>query len=304
MADLVPVVVVANPTAGGGKAGKLIGKADAILRDLRIEHRILVTRSAGEMEAAARDAAADGAPIVAALGGDGSVSCAVNGLLGSDAALAVLPAGTGDDFAKAVGAARFDAAVRLLASPRIRRVDVVKVNAGAIERHFVNVGSAGFDSEVNETANAMRIRLGGTGTYVVALVRTLSRFSPARYRIAVDDRRFEGDAMLAVVGNGVSYGGGMKVTPGAILDDGQLDLCIVEAVSKAAFLRAFPRVFAGTHITHPKIQMLRGARIVMEANRDLQIYADGERIGPLPAVFEVVPGALPVVTGPDAKGLR
>lgn len=304
MADLVPVVVVANPTAGGGKAGKLIGKADAILRDLRIEHRILVTRSAGEMEAAARDAAADGAPIVAALGGDGSVSCAVNGLLGSDAALAVLPAGTGDDFAKAIGAARFDAAVRLLASPRIRRVDVVKVTAGAIERHFVNVGSAGFDSEVNETANAMRIRLGGTGTYVVALVRTLSRFSPARYRIAVDDRRFEGDAMLAVVGNGVSYGGGMKVTPGAILDDGQLDLCIVEAVSKAAFLRAFPRVFAGTHITHPKIQMLRGARIVMEANRDLQIYADGERIGPLPAVFEVVPGALPVVTGPDAKGLR
>lgn len=304
MSDLPPVVVVANPTAGGGKAGKLIGRADSLLRDLRIEHRILVTRSPGEMEAAAREAAEEGAPIVAVLGGDGTVSCAANGLLGTGAALAVLPAGTGDDFAKAIGAARFDPALRLLADPKVRPVDVVKVSAGATVRHFVNVAGAGFDSEVNETANAMSMRLGGTGTYVVALVRTLSRFHPARYRISVDDRRFEGDAMLAVVGNGVSYGGGMKVTPTALLDDGQLDVCVVEALSKAAFFRAFPRVFAGTHTRHPKVQMFRGARISMEANRKLLLYADGERVGPLPAVFEVMAGALPVVAGPDAKGLR
>lgn len=304
MADVAPVVVVANPTAGGGKAGKLIGKADALLRDLRVEHRISVTRSPAEMEEVSREAGANGAPIVAVLGGDGTVSCAANGLLGTGAALAVLPAGTGDDFAKAIGASRFDAAVRLLANPKVRPVDVVKVTAGATVRHFVNVAGAGFDSEVNETANAMKVRLGGTGTYVVALVRTLSRFSPARYRIAVDEQRFDGDAMLAVVGNGISFGGGMKVTPEAVLDDGRLDVCIVEAISKAAFLRAFPRVFAGTHITHPRVQMLRGARISMEANRKLLLYADGERVGPLPAVFEVMAQALPVVTGPDAKGLR
>jgi diacylglycerol kinase (ATP) len=304
VADLTPVVVVANPTAGRGRAGKLIGKADAILRELRVEHRILVTKSPGEMEAAARDAADGGAPIVAVLGGDGTVSCAANGLLGSDAALAVLPGGTGDDFAKAIGAARFDTAIRLLANPKVRPVDVVKVTAGATVRHFVNVAGAGFDSEVNETANAMNIRLGGTGTYLVALVRTLSRFSPARYRISVDDRRFEGDAMLAVVGNGVSYGGGMKVTPGAVLDDGLMDVCVVEAISKSAFLRAFPRVFMGTHTTHPKVQMLRGSHITMEANRKLLLYADGERVGPLPAEFEVMTGALRVVSGPDARGLR
>ncbi len=304
MADRVPVVVVANPTAGGGKAGKLIGKADAILRDLRIEHRIDVTRSPAELEDTAHQAAEQGAAIVAALGGDGTVSCAANGLLGSDAALAVLPAGTGDDFARAIGAARFDAAVRLLADPKVRPVDVVKVTAGATVRHFLNVAGAGFDSEVNERADAMRMRLGGTGTYVVALVKTLSRFSPARYQISVDDRRFEGDAMLAVVGNGVSFGGGMKVTPRALLDDGQLDVCVVEALSKAAFLRAFPRVYMGTHTSHPRVQMYRGARIVMEANRKLVLYADGERVAPLPAVFEVMTGALGVVAGPEAKGLR
>lgn len=304
MGDLAPIVVLANPTAGGGKAGKLIGRADGILRDLRVEHRILVTRSAAEMESAAREAGEGGAPIVAVLGGDGTVSCAANGLLGSGAALAVLPAGTGDDFANSIGVSRFDSAVRLLANPKVRPVDVVRVAAGATTRHFVNVAGAGFDSEVNETANGMRLHLGGTGTYLVALVKTLSRFTPARYEISVDDRRFEGDAMLAVVGNGVSYGGGMKVTPGAILDDGQLDVCVVETLSKAAFLRAFPRVFAGRHTTHPKVQMLRGARITMEANRKILLYADGERVGPLPATFEVMPGALPVVAGPDAKGLR
>ena len=304
MATHAPVVVVANPTAGGGKAGKLIGKADAILRDLRIEHTILVTRSAAEMEATVKDAAQGGAGIVAALGGDGTVSCAANGLLGSDSALAVLPGGTGDDFAKAIGASQFDSAVRLLADPQVRAVDVVKVTAGTIVRHFVNVAGAGFDSEVNETANAMTLRLGGTATYMVALVRTLSRFHPARYRITVDDRSFEGDAMLAVVSNGVSYGGGMRVTPDAILDDGQMDVCVVQAVSKAAFLRAFPRVFAGTHTTHPKVKMFRGTRVAIAANRQLLVYADGERVGPLPAEFEVKAKALPVVTGPEAKGLR
>ncbi len=304
MADPVPVVVVANPTAGGGKAGRLIGKAGAMLRNLRIEHRIQVTRSPAELETSAREAAEQGAGIVAALGGDGTVSCAANGLLGSDATLAVLPAGTGDDFARAIGAGRFDAAVRLLADPKVRSVDVVKVTAGATVRHFLNVAGAGFDSEVNERADAMRLRLGGTGTYVVALVKTLSRFTPARYQISVDDRRFEGDAMLAVVGNGVSFGGGMKVTPGAVLDDGQLDVCVVEALSKAAFLRAFPRVYTGTHTSHPRVRMYRGTRIAMEADRKLVLYADGERVAPLPAVFEVMRGALGVVVGPEAKGLR
>jgi diacylglycerol kinase (ATP) len=304
MTEAGSLVVVANPTAGGGKAGKLIGKVDAMLRDLRVEHEIRVTESPAHMEATAREAAEGGARIVAALGGDGTVSCGANGLLGTDAALAVLPAGTGDDFAKSIGAPKLPAAVRLLANPKIRSIDVVKVAAGTVERHFVNVAGAGFDSEVNETANAMTLRLGGTGTYIAALIKTLSRFTPAHYELTVDDRAFELDAMLVVVGNAVYYGGGMRILPGAVLDDGALDLCIVGAVSKPAFLRAFPRVFAGTHTTHPKVQMFRAGRVSVSANRPVQVYADGEPVGPLPAIFDVVPRALAVVAGPDAKGLR
>jgi diacylglycerol kinase (ATP) len=297
------VVVVANPTAGRGKAGRLIGKADAILHDLRIEHEVRVSESGTDLEAIARLAAEDGAEIVAVLGGDGTVSLGANGVLGTGAALAVLPAGTGDDFAKAIGASRFDTAVRLLANPRIVPIDVVSLVAGVERRYFVNIAGAGFDSEVNETANGMSTRLGGTGTYVAAVLKTLSRFSPARYELTIDGEAVSVDAMLAVVGSGIQYGGGMKVLPDARVNDGLLDVCIVQALSKTAFLRAFPRVFTGSHGGHAKVRMMRGTTVTVEANRKVLVYADGERVGPLPATFEVRPGALPMVVGPDAKGI-
>ena len=297
------VVVVANPTAGRGRAGKLIGRVDAELTSLGIDHDVRVSQSSGDLEHLVRRAAEDGADIVAVLGGDGSAGAAANGLIGTEAALAVLPAGTGDDFAKAIGPGKLAAATRLLASPDIRKVDAVKVTAGAQVRHYVNIAGAGFDSEVNEAANAMSVNLGGTGTYVAAVLTTLRRFAPARYEIDVDGEHLSLEAMLVVVGNGRSYGGGMKVFPHASITDGVLDVCVVHALSKAAFLRAFPRVFRGTHTDHPKVSMLRGTRVTVEANRRIQVYADGERVGPLPAIFEVRPAALRLVVGRDAAAL-
>jgi diacylglycerol kinase (ATP) len=216
----------------------------------------------------------------------------------------VLPAGTGNDFATAIGARTFRGSVRLLADPKTASIDVVRARTVGSERCFVNIAGAGFDSEVNETANAMHLNLGGTGTYVAALVKTLSRFTPAHYDLIVDDERLTLDAMLVVVGSGLSYGGGMKVLPDASLDDGVLDVCIVEALSKGAFLRAFPKVFMGTHTEHPKVRMMRATSVTIEANRDMQVYADGEHVGALPASFDVMPGALQVVVGPNARGIR
>lgn len=304
MGGSAPVVVVANPTAGRGKAGRRIGLADTMLRELRVDHEVRVAGSADDMESTCRDAAEQGAEIVAVIGGDGTVSCAANGLAGTGTALAVLPAGTGNDFAAAIGARSFRTAVRLLADPKTESVDLAHVRAGGVDRSFVNIAGTGFDSEVNETANAMTINLGGTGTYVAALMKTLSRFTPARYDLTVDGEAFTLDAMLVVVGSGLAYGGGMKVLPNASLVDGVLDVCIVEALSKGAFLRAFPKVFMGKHTDHPNVRMMRATEVSVEANRGMQVYADGEHVGALPASFEVMPGALEVVVGPNAKGIR
>jgi diacylglycerol kinase (ATP) len=304
MADDPDLVVVANPAAGHGRAGRLIGKVTTALHRLRLPHEIRVSESGPDVERLARDAGEGGARIVAALGGDGTVSLAANGILGTGAALAVLPAGTGDDFAKGIGAGKLDTAVELLANPKTVDLDVIEVTTGAAKRTFLNIAGAGFDSEVNETANGMTVKLGATGTYVVALLKTLSRFSPASFSIQVDDERMELDAMLVEVGSGRWTGGGMKVLPNAIMNDGLLDVCIVEALSKPAFLRAFPRVFVGSHTTHPKVRMRTGSKVQVEANRRVLVFADGELVGSLPAIFEVRPAALPVVVGPDAKGVR
>ena len=304
MTEPPDVVVVANPAAGHGKAGRLIGKVTTGLHRLRVPHEVRVSESGPDVERLARDAAEGGTRIVAALGGDGTASLAANGILGTGTALAALPAGTGDDFAKGIGAGKLDAAITLLADPKTVDLDVIEITTGAVQRSFVNIAGAGFDSEVNETANGMTVKLGATGTYVAALLKTLSRFAPAAFVITIDDERFEVDAMLVEIGNGRWTGGGMRVLPGAVMNDGLLDLCIVASLSKAAFLRAFPRVFTGSHTTHPKVTMRTGTKVQVEANRRVLVYADGELIGPLPANFEIRPGALPVVVGPDAKGIR
>jgi diacylglycerol kinase (ATP) len=299
-----PVVVVVNPSAGRGKAGRLIGTVGRRLHEAGIDHEVRISSSAEDLERRAREAAEEGTKVVAALGGDGSVGLAANGLLGTGAALAILPSGTADDFASSIGIRKLDAAVRAIADANIVPIDVVRVTAGATTRHYVALAGCGFDSEVNEAANAMRIKLGGTGTYVAALVKTLSRFTPAAFRIELDDEVVEGPHMLVVVGNSISYGGGMKVTPDASIVDGVLDVCLLRAMSKTAFVRAFPRVFRGTHVSHPAVRMARARRVKIEADRRVMVYADGERVGPAPAVFEVLPGALPVIVGPNAKAVR
>jgi diacylglycerol kinase (ATP) len=297
------VVVVANPTAGDGKAGRLIGRVNAILDALGVDHEIRVSGSAEEMEQLARTAGEQGG-IVAVLGGDGSVNLAVNGLAGTAGTLAVLPAGTGDDFAKAIDVGKLEAATRLLADPKTVDVDLIGVTAGVEQRRFINVAGAGFDSEVSDVAAGMRRRLGSRAHYAIATVKTLPRFVPAQFHLELDGSSIDVDAMLVVVGNSYAYGGGMKVLPQASIVDGALDICIVTAMSKAAFLRAFPKVYVGKHATHPNVMMLRGTDLKVEANRRVSVFADGEKVGSLPAVFTVLPKALPVVVGPNAKAIR
>jgi len=295
------VAVVANPTSGRGKGGKLIPKVEELLSSLGIEHSMLISRDGSDPERLAREAAADGATVVAALGGDGHVGNVANGIIGTDAALAVIPAGTGNDFARHIGLNRKDplGSARLLADPSTRRIDVVRVRTSAGERYFVNVAGTGFDSQVNQHANGVTF-LKGTPKYIYSTFVTLSRFKPGRFRIRVDGVEREFPGMLVAVGNGESYGGGMRVTPDAKSDDGVLDLCVLGAVPKRTFVKTFPKVFSGKHVTHPSVDMLRGKEIEISADRPFEVYGDGELMGPLPASFTVVPAALSVVVPPKA----
>jgi diacylglycerol kinase (ATP) len=245
-------------------------------------------------------AAFDAGRGVVACGGDGTV-CELAALAAErGGVLAIMPAGSGNDLARHLDIPRDDAvaAAALLRSGRVVRVDLGRAQAADGRRAwFTTVANVGFDAEANRWANTVD-RIGGTPLYVLAALRTLGSYRPLRVRVTVDDEVHDTHAWLVAAANTRSYAGGMVIAPDATLDDGLLDVCIVGPVSRADFLRTFPKVFDGTHIRHPAVTMLRGKRVAIEApdaKPSPELWASGERVGPVPATLEAVPGALQVV---------
>jgi diacylglycerol kinase (ATP) len=190
------------------------------------------------------------------------------------------------------------ALVALLGSGLVRSVDVAEVRTGdGVAHFFLGVMSTGFDSNVNERANAMS-RLGGS-RYNIAIVRELASFRPLEYSVRIDGTDHTSTGMLVSVGNGPRYGGGMLVCPDARVDDGILDLTWLNEVSKATFLRVLPTVFKGAHVKHSSVHTYRGRHIEI-SSPDQIAYADGERLGPLPVSVDVRPGVLRVLSNRPA----
>ena len=239
-----------------------------------------------------REAVARGVGALVAVGGDGMIHLALQCVAGTSTPLGAVPAGTGNDFATLLGLPIHDpvAAADVIVEGVVRSVDAARLSYGDEGRWFAGVMSSGFDSAVNERANRMRWPK-GKSRYNLAIVAELGVFSPLPFTVTVDGETFEREAMLVAVGNGVSYGGGMKVCPGAEIDDGLLHVTVLGKVSKPEFLRVFPRVYKGTHITHPAVEVLVGREIRLSAPGAIS-YADGERVAPLPVTATCVPGAL------------
>jgi YegS/Rv2252/BmrU family lipid kinase len=299
----VEVLVVHNPTAGGGRAGRLAPQVVERLRADGAEVAEHATRSLEDARIAACDAAGT-VDAVVAVGGDGTVGACAAGLADAGpaarAALAVVPAGGGNDAARSLGLPAGDplAAAGLLGSLRRRPADLAEV-AG---RAYLNVAGAGFDSEVNRLANQ---RLGwarGHLRYVGAVLAELVVGRTAEFELTLDGRASRLRGWLVAVANGPSYGGGMLVAPDASLADGLLEVVVVHAVGKLEFLRTFPKLFSGRHVEHPAVAVHRAARVELDADRPLAVYADGEPAGTLPATFTVRPAAITVLAADPAPG--
>ncbi|TXN29913.1 diacylglycerol kinase family protein [Lacisediminihabitans profunda] len=293
------IVVAINPSAAFGRGSAVGAQVVSALRTAGLEVTALSEPSFDALVAATRHALDLGTSALVMVGGDGMVNLGANLLAGSSIPLGIVPSGTGNDTARGLGIPLddTDAAIAVLLDaltrpPRV--IDAARVGApGGPQRWFVGVLAAGFDAVVNERANLMRWPR-GRSRYTLALLRELAVLRPRRYRLVLDGVESQTDAMLVSVGNNTSLGGGMLVTPNALLDDGLLDVLVVQPLSRLAFLRIFPRVFKGTHLTDPRVAVHR-ARTVSIDSEGLVAYADGERIGPLPLEVEVVPGALRVL---------
>lgn len=261
---------------------------------------ILQTTRAGEAGEIAHRAANEGAEIVIAAGGDGTLGEVLNGVFGSGARLGVLPLGTGNDFARCLGIGTdLERALQVVKSGEFRVVDVGKVEIDGQNRYFLNVAGAGFDSRVAARINGHRpkilAKLGGTSAYLVACLAEMRRFPLSRIRLELNGERVESRAVLCAFANASSYGGGMIVAPDADLSDGLFEICLIKDLSRLHFLWAFPQVFAGKHVHHPRVEMFQSARVRLESEPKLPVLVDGEIVGMTPAIFEIVPRAVAVL---------
>jgi diacylglycerol kinase (ATP) len=289
------VVLLVNPVAGRGRGARAAAAAASSLRTAGISVRAVVGRDAAEAADLAVGAVESGPDAIVAVGGDGMVHLALQAVAGHPVPFGVVPAGTGNDFARALGlplrhpADAADVVVHGLREDSARPVDLGRSQG----TWFGCVAAAGFDARVNDRANRMTWPSGRV-RYPLAMVAELGVFRPLPYVIETDGTRWETAAMLVVVGNARSYGGGMLVTPGARMDDGLLDVLVLTELSTPAFLRVFPRVYRGTHISHPAVTVLQARRVRLQAP-GITTYVDGEVLGPLPRTFEAVPGAVRVL---------
>lgn len=293
--------VVLNPAAGRGRSRLAPDALRAALApyDATLE----ISESATDAIARAEKAAASGRDLVAA-GGDGTVGALAGVAAASGCRLAIVPCGSGNDFAATLGYARRAPLDRLtvLGDDLVdggvdRTIDMAQATAAdGTARWFCSVSASGFDSEANRWANTVK-HLSGQVLYIAAVLRTLATYKPHPFRVTIDGDVHELRAWLTAIGNGPMYAGGMRIAPTAVIDDGVLDACVIRDLSRAQFLRHFPKVFKGTHTELDVVEVHRGKRFEIESLDPavpIELYADGERIGPLPATVEVRPAALTV----------
>lgn len=288
--------MLVNPTSAKGRAARAANPVAARLASAGHSVTVLTGSDAADAQRLAARAVADGADALVALGGDGLVNIALQAVAGTSIPLGVIAAGTGNDVARCLGLPTDDplAGADVVAAGVTRRLDAVHVDGADGARWFLGVLGAGFDSLVNERANRMRWPRGAQ-RYNLAVLAELRVFRPLPFTVVADGADVSSPAMLVAVGNGASYGGGMRVCPAADMDDGLLEVTIVGPVSKPTFVRVFPRVFRGTHVHHPAVTTHR-AREVTLGSPGVVAYADGERLGPLPVTCRVVPGAVTAIT--------
>jgi diacylglycerol kinase (ATP) len=289
------VVFLVNPASDNGATGKRWAELAHRAAGLGLDGETIYSERPNHLTELAATAAAD---VVVAVGGDGTMNEVVNGLMQRDErpVLAVIPLGTGMDFVRTYGIPnRFEAAVRVAAGDGVRTIDVGRVEHSRGTRYFANVGSVGMSAAVAQRANGMSKALGGKATFFYALTRVFLEWQNTQISVELDDgTRREARMHDVVVANGRWHGGAMMLAPEAEPDDGLFDVILIGDINKRDFVTTAPKIYKGTYLAHPKVELLRARSVTVEAPERLPIELDGEQVGATPARFEVVPNALRV----------
>ncbi|MGA5702791.1 diacylglycerol/lipid kinase family protein [Peterkaempfera bronchialis] len=286
---------VVNPAAGGARGAAALGPLARLLRAAGAQVEVEYSRGLDHAREVARLAGERGR-VVLAVGGDGMAGCVGGALAGTEAVLGLVPAGRGNDFARALALPSEPSALaELLLHGDPRRIDAIEVESAVHGRTAV-LGSvyAGVDAVANRHANEARL-LRGAASYYLGGLRAVLGWRPADYRITVDGVPYERRGFTVVAANSGFYGFGRRIAPDARVDDGLLDIVVISEASRLLFFAVMRELRSGTHLRRPQVEVVRGREVRIEAGRDLPYGADGEVEAALPVIARVLPGALRIL---------
>ena len=295
------VAFLVNPASANGSTGSRWAELAHIAAGKGLTGDVLFSERPGHLSQLASAAADEGADLLVVVGGDGALHEVANGVVGRGGVeLAVLMRGTGMDFARTYGIPTDpERAFDIALNGSAREIDVGRVTfhawaGGERVEHLVNVGSVGMSADTARRANSRSKALGGKPTFFLTLVESFLRWRNVEMRVRVGAETRSGKMTSVVVANGQYHGGSMWLAPEAEPDDGLLDVVVIGDITKADFVRSVRRIYKGTHLTHPKIELLRGSAVEVDADEPVPLELDGEQPGTTPARFDIVPGALKI----------
>jgi diacylglycerol kinase (ATP) len=292
-------VFLVNPASAGGSTGSRWPEIARRAAELGLDGDALFSEKPEQLRDLARQAAADGAELLVAVGGDGTVNEVVNGLVseGSAAELAVLPRGTGVDFVRTFEIpTKLDDALHIALSGRSRAIDLGRAtyrswSGETASSHFANVASVGMSGAIAKRVNESKSRL-AKASYFLATFSVFARWETSDVHVSVGDELRDGRMRDVVVANCRYFGAGMKICPEAEPDDGLFDALLIGDVTKTDLVLTLPKIYRGTHLPHPKAELIRGRVVDVEADVPLPVQLDGEQPGTTPVRFEVLPRVL------------
>lgn len=285
---------IINPTAGKGKNINLIPEIKRMMELKNEEYFIEVTEKVGHATEIVKDYVKNGDYRVYSVGGDGTLNEVLNGIVGSNSALAVIPSGTGNDFSRNIYEDRdILGSLQKAIEGKDVYIDLAKVN----DRYFINIASVGFDAEVvYNTDNFKKLPfVGGSLAYILGIVMTVFKYKSVNLNINIDDNKISVKTLLVAIANGKCYGGGIFMTPEAKLDDGMFDVCIIKEVNKFKILRLFPKAIKGQHSTIKEVSFCRGRKVNISCAEEVSLNIDGEILRAKEVAFEIIPKGIKIV---------
>jgi diacylglycerol kinase (ATP) len=285
---------IVNPAAGKGMAMEFIPKIHSIFKDLEEHYIIEITKRPGHAQEIVKQYVQMEDYRVYSIGGDGTLNEVLNGIVGSGSILGIIPAGTGNDFIRSItGFGNTENILERTIKSGDFYVDLASVNG----RYYINVASVGLDAEIAYNAKVFKKSrfLSGSAAYIFSIFITLLKYKSKLMNIEIDGKNTELKTLLISVANGKYYGGGMKVAPTALLDDGLLDICLIKHVNKLKILVLFPKLIKGTHHTIKQVSFYKGRKVVIRSSEKLSLNIDGEIFRTKEAIFEVLSKAIRVI---------